>query len=66
MSTKYVYKDIEVVLTNRTAVKQLRTKKDVLYEIKPADPDQGNWRKWVRKTDLHEIIEAKGDDEPLH
>ncbi len=52
----YLLDDIEVVLTGRTATRELKNnRKDEKYEIKPADPSSGTWTKWVRMTDLYTI-----------
>lgn len=63
-SKKYVHVDIEVIKTGRVAKKERRTTgrrvaagESVLYEITPADPETGSWKKWVRETDLYEIVE---------
>ena len=71
-STKtYVYDNIEVTLTGRTAEKKTETKVrggrrapstaavkiDTLHEITPAGPIAASWKKWVRMTDLYEIGE---------
>ena len=58
----YVFKDTEVVLTGKRAERKLRTKTDVLHEIKPADGENGTWTMWVRMTDLYEIIEGQEDE----
>lgn len=52
----YLLDDIEVVLTGRTATRELKNnRKDERHEIKPADPSLGTWTKWVRMTDLYTI-----------
>lgn len=62
----YVFKDIEVRLTGRTADKELRaTRRNqnpaaiTLYEITPTDPMNGSWKKWVRMAELFEIKEGE-------
>lgn len=57
----------EVKFTGRTADKELKTTKrrknegavevsiTTLYEITPADPETGSWKKWVRLIELFEI-----------
>lgn len=72
MSETYIYDNTEVVMTGRTAVKAVaKTKRrsgrspvstDRLYEVKPADPENGTWTKWVRQSDLYEIQEEKEDN----
>lgn len=62
----YIYDNTEVVKTGRKAVKSKDTNnkrsartppsQDILFEIKPADPDNGSWKKWVRQADLYEIV----------
>lgn len=69
MSDTYIYDNMEVVKTGRKAAKSVPPKKkrsertptnqDILFEITPADPDDGTWKRWVRQSDLYEIIEQK-------
>ena len=56
--TRYVYSGVEAILTGRTAEKKLRSRTDKVYEIKPADPESGSWKKWVRMVEMHQIIVA--------
>jgi len=59
MDEKYIFDDIEVKMTGRTATKELRRgKTSTLYEITPIDPDSGGWRKWVHKDILYVIDNA--------
>lgn len=52
----YLHDDVEVVLTGRTATRELRRgKTDEKVEIKPTNPLQGSWTKWVRMSDLYTI-----------
>lgn len=52
-SETYVFKNVEVRKTGRTASKELkRGKMDSLFEITPVDQTIGSWREWVRDTDL--------------
>lgn len=68
MNKKYVYQELEVVLTGRVAKKEgKRTSRrttapkiDIKYEIKPADDEAGTWTKWVH---LEELYEIEADDE---
>lgn len=54
----YVYENAEVIKTGRTASKELRSGKvDVLYEITPKHSTTGQWRKWVKNSDLFEVNE---------
>lgn len=72
MSETYIYDNTEVVKTGRVAAKQAAIKSrrsertpmagDVLYEVKPADPENGTWTKWVRQRDLYEIIKQEQED----
>lgn len=62
-SKKYVYDNVEVVMTGRTAKKERRTTTrrtaaapSVLYEITPANLESGSWKKWVKMSDLYEIV----------
>ena len=54
----FLFEDVEVRLTGRTATRKLRSGKiDERMEITPLDKMQGVWKKWVRCTDLYEIGE---------
>jgi len=59
----YIFQNVEVVLTNRTATRKIqstRTKQDtidILYEITPLDPMNGTWKKWCRLEELYQIGE---------
>ena len=63
MSEKsYVFENVEVVLTGRTAVRELRSgKSESLYEITPKHSTTGVWKKWVRFVDLFEVQETAND-----
>lgn len=53
----YVWDNAEVRLTGRKAQNKLRSGKiDILEEITPVDPIVGSWKKWVRLTQLFEVI----------
>ena len=56
-STKtYLFNDVEVVYTGRTAKRTLKNNKiDQRFEITPANSEEGSWKKWVRQSDLYEI-----------
>lgn len=65
MSDTYVYENVEVVLTSRTAERSVgRTTKrttpriDLLVEIRPKDKADGSWKKFVRMTDLYKIVDV--------
>jgi peptidyl-tRNA hydrolase len=59
----YVYDNLEVRKTGRTAKKVLRSNKvDELFEITPVDEKVGTWKKWVRDAELFEV-EPEGDEE---
>lgn len=58
----YVFNGTEVVLTGRTAKREIKSsgrhsapRIDILHEIKPADAEDGSWKKWVRKTELYKV-----------
>lgn len=54
--TTYVYENVEVKLTGRTATRKTPSGKlDALHEITPADSITGQWKRWVRMLDLYEI-----------
>ena len=53
----FLFEDVEVQLTGRTATRKLRSGKvDERVEITPVEITPV-WKKWVRKTDLYEIGE---------
>ncbi len=59
--TSYVYDNTEVVKTGRTAARNLSSgKQDVQFEVTPKFPMNGNWKKWVRESDLY-LIEGDTD-----
>jgi hypothetical protein len=52
----YVFENIEVRKTGRTAKNKLRSGKiDELVEITPVDTSVGGWKKWVREDILFEV-----------
>ena len=65
--TTFVYDDTEVRLTGRKATREMPVAKrrrdssgprtDELVEITPNDIEDGSWTKFVRRTDLYEIID---------
>jgi len=57
MEKTFVYNNTEVILTGRVAQRQMSRKLSTLHEIRPADSQNGSWKKWVKLTDLHEIIQ---------
>jgi len=63
MSKTYVHDGKEVVLTGRKARKKTRSKEIELFEIKPKDvtSKDASFCKWVRMTDLYEIVEDDGN-----
>ena len=53
----YLYEDIEVKLTGRTAVKQISASRSlVLSEITPKDEQMGTWTKFVNLRTLFEVL----------
>ena len=63
-SKTYVHEGIEVRLTGRTAKKQKRTTskrvaatETLVHEITPSNAESGSWKKWVKMTDLFEIVD---------
>lgn len=53
---RFVYENVEVKLTGRTAKRSLRSgKTDVIYEVTPASTQNGTWKKWVRLQELFEV-----------
>lgn len=67
-NSSWVYNEVEVKLTGRTASKQIETvnrrsgqktvTEQLLYEITPKNNEDGSWKKWV---DLNSLYEIKGD-----
>jgi hypothetical protein len=58
-STKtWVYDNVEVTKTGRIAQNKTRSGKSLeLVEITPVDQRMvGTWKKWVRDTDLYEVV----------
>ena len=52
----YVYENVEVKKTGRTAQKTLKSGSvDQLVEITPVDSMVGSWKKWVRDAELFEV-----------
>ena len=73
MSDLYVFENIEVVLTGRTAERELPSKStrrggktearvDELVEIKPKNKEDGSFAKFVRMTDLYKIVVGEEQD----
>lgn len=61
---KYIYNECEVVLTGRTAKRDRTTAPsrrtvvgppNIIHEITPANTGDGDWKKWVKITELYEI-----------
>jgi hypothetical protein len=45
----YVYDNVEVRKTGRTATNTLPSKRvDIVHEVTPVDTIVGTWKKWVR------------------
>lgn len=58
--TTYVFENVEVEKTGRTAQRKLKSgKTDELVEVTPADQNTGTWKKWAREADLFEVGETK-------
>jgi hypothetical protein len=58
MDKIYVYDGMEVILTGRKANKKLRSgKMNEVVEIKQADAESASFKKWVRQSELFEILE---------
>ena len=60
----YVYENTEVVLTGRRAEREIAARSsrgkdrvDELVEIKPKDPEDGSWTKFVRESEMYVIKE---------
>ena len=59
---KYVYDGTECDLTGRSAIRTVRPNvTDRLVEIKPSNQDGPQWKKWVKPTDLYQIIETRSE-----
>ena len=64
INTTFVFNDVEVKLTGRTASKvypataRIPERTEVKVEITPADRTvNGTWKKWVKQTELYGIDE---------
>lgn len=56
LAQTYVYENVEVQKTGRTAQKTLKSGSvDQLVEITPVDSMVGSWKKWVRDAELFEV-----------
>ena len=55
----YVYNELEVKKTGRTAEKPAGARNIVVFEITPVNEDDGNWKKWVMQAALF-TINVKG------
>ena len=54
----FVYNNVEVTRTGRTAEKKLGSGRvDKLFEITPIDKFDGTWKKWVRDAELFDVNE---------
>jgi len=62
----YVFDNLEVKLTGRTAFKEPKSQAgrrrfrpneqtEILHEITPADQELGSWKKWVPLAELYKI-----------
>lgn len=55
--TTYVYDGTEIIKTGKIARKSLSSGKiDTLVEITPKQKINGSWFKWVRESDLYEVV----------
>lgn len=63
MSKTYVYDNIEVTPTGRVAERTLRSKVEILVEVKPTDPENGSWCRWARKQELYEIKKINSQED---
>lgn len=73
MEVRYVYDNTEVIKTGRIARKQQPANTirrsdrsptrlvEQLHEVTPASSDDGCWKKWVKQTDLYEIIDEQNN-----
>lgn len=53
---RYVYDNVEVVMTGRIAKRPLRSGKvDEVFEVTPVEAFDGVWKKWVREGELFEV-----------
>ena len=44
-------------MTGRIAKKNKRSKADILFEIRSANPND-SWKRWVRMSELHEVYDT--------
>lgn len=62
MNETYVYEQVEVKKTGRTAQNPLRSGRvDILHEITPVDAMVGSWKKWVREDVLYTVDQDNTD-----
>lgn len=62
--SSYVFDNVEVKKTGRTASKKLKSGKvDELFEITPVDEAVGRWKKWVRDAELFEVADDEENEE---
>lgn len=65
--TTYLHRNVEVIPTGRIAVREKPNRRNVekpteqstLHEVKPKDPNAGNWTDWVTLSDLYVIKEQE-------
>lgn len=54
----YVFEQVEVKKTGRTASQKLRSGKvDTIYEITPVEQINGSWKKWVRDNQMFQVTQ---------
>ena len=56
----FVFRDVEVKETGRSANKKNGKPTDVVIEVQPIDPDI-TWKKWVKPQDLYIIKDLNSE-----
>lgn len=65
MTQLYVYNEILVTKTGRTATKTVQkqtlkseiSKESIIIEVQPVDIEDGTWKRWVAEKDLFVVSE---------
>jgi hypothetical protein len=64
----YIFQGVEVVMTGRIAIRETPTTrgkqpiKTTLYEVTPADKEEGSWKRWAGLSDMYKVIDGGTND----